>query len=70
MASNRAIINVAKGKADVATVGVPKLRDDYIIVNVKAVALNPTDWKHVDFLPVSGTRIGCGMVAHTVQLTA
>lgn len=25
----------------------PKLRDDYILIKVAAVALNPTDWKHV-----------------------
>jgi hypothetical protein len=25
----------------------PKLRDDYILVKTVAVALNPTDWKHI-----------------------
>lgn len=28
---------------------VPKLRDDYILVKTEAVALNPTDWKHIAF---------------------
>jgi NADPH:quinone reductase-like Zn-dependent oxidoreductase len=60
MASIRAIVNQEKGKAGVATVGIPKLRDDYLIVKVKAVALNPTDWKHIDFLWTPGNRIGCG----------
>ena len=27
----------------------PKLRDDYILVKPYAVALNPTDWKHLDY---------------------
>ncbi|KJZ74019.1 Protein TOXD [Hirsutella minnesotensis 3608] len=27
---------------------IPKLRDDYILVKTVAVALNPSDWKHVD----------------------
>lgn len=25
----------------------PKLRDDYVLIKTAAVALNPTDWKHV-----------------------
>lgn len=37
-------------------VSVPKLRDDYIIVQTKAVALNPTDWKHVAFVAPAGCR--------------
>lgn len=61
MATTRAIVNQEKGKAGLATVPVPKLRDDYLIVKVKAVALNPTDWKHVGFLQTMGVRIGCGM---------
>lgn len=32
------------GKAEIRTVPMPKLRDDYILVKVSAVALNPTDW--------------------------
>lgn len=26
----------------------PKLRPDYILVKTVAIALNPTDWKHID----------------------
>ena len=32
-------------KAEVQEVSVPKLRDDYVLVKVNAVALNPTDWQ-------------------------
>jgi NADPH:quinone reductase-like Zn-dependent oxidoreductase len=32
------------GKAEVQDVPLPKMRDDYILVKVHAVALNPTDW--------------------------
>lgn len=35
---------VEKGKAELQEVPVPKLKDDYVLVKVKAVALNPTDW--------------------------
>lgn len=27
----------------------PKLRDDYVLVKTRAVALNPTDWKHIEY---------------------
>lgn len=39
---------------------VPKLRHDYLLVKVKAVALNPTDWKHIAFeLGADGSLVGC-----------
>lgn len=38
---------------------IPKLRDDYILVKTAAVALNPTDWKHIDYLGVDGALTGC-----------
>lgn len=38
----------------------PKLRDDYVFIKTAAVALNPTDWKHVyrNLVP-DGCLIGC-----------
>lgn len=37
----------------------PKLRDDYVLVKTVAVALNPTDWKHIDKMATPGTVSGC-----------
>jgi NADPH:quinone reductase-like Zn-dependent oxidoreductase len=37
----------------------PKLRKDYVLLQTKAVALNPTDWKHVDYLNTPGNLFGC-----------
>ena len=37
----------------------PKLRDGYVLVKVKAVAVNPTDWKHVDTANHPGNLVGC-----------
>lgn len=38
----------------------PKLRDDYVLVKTEAIALNPTDWKHVAFgLGADGCLVGC-----------
>jgi NADPH:quinone reductase-like Zn-dependent oxidoreductase len=39
---------------------IPTLRDDYILVKTVAVALNPTDWKHIDFIvKEAGPLVGC-----------
>lgn len=40
----KALKIVAPGKVEVQEVPLPRLRDDYILVKVHAVALNPTDW--------------------------
>lgn len=40
----KAIKVVEKGNAQLQEVPVPKLKDDYVLVKNKAVALNPTDW--------------------------
>lgn len=40
---------------------IPSLRPGYVLVDVKAVALNPADWKHIDvpFLNTAGCLSGC-----------
>ena len=59
----KAIKVVSPGHAEVQEVPLPKLRDDYVLVKVSCVALNPTDWKHVhrEFLaePGKGCTVGC-----------
>ncbi|KAI5867644.1 putative alcohol dehydrogenase [Durotheca rogersii] len=46
--------------AAIRDVPVPKLRDDCVLVEVKAIGLSPTDWKHIDFGAAdAGSRIGC-----------
>jgi len=40
----KAVKSVEKGKAEIQEVPLPRLRDDYVLVKVKDVALNPTDW--------------------------
>ena len=37
----------------------PHLRAGYILIKTAAVALNPTDWKHVDFMATAGALSGC-----------
>jgi NADPH:quinone reductase-like Zn-dependent oxidoreductase len=57
--SNHAIVIKQAGEVEIQEVSIPRLRDDYILVKVHAVALNPTDWKHVDYLADPGARVGC-----------
>jgi NADPH:quinone reductase-like Zn-dependent oxidoreductase len=42
----------------VSNAQIPSLRPDYILVKTIAVALNPTDWKHIGFVDSPAT-IGC-----------
>jgi NADPH:quinone reductase-like Zn-dependent oxidoreductase len=54
-----AIVIQAPGRAAIEQVPIPRLRQDYLLVQVHAVALNPTDWKHIDLFPSVGARVGC-----------
>jgi len=69
MATQKAIVMQGDAKAALVTDRpIPKLRPGYVLVDVKAVALNPTDWKHIDFLNTPGCLSGCdyaGVVAET-----
>ncbi|KAI1176172.1 putative alcohol dehydrogenase [Nemania sp. FL0916] len=38
----------------------PIVHDEWVLVKVKAVALNPTDWKHIEYGAADiGCRVGC-----------
>jgi len=58
-ATMKAVKVIEQGKAQVCQVPLPVLRDDYILVKIVAVALNPTDWKHIDYLATPGATVGC-----------
>lgn len=57
--ANHAVVIQERKNAQVVENPIPKLRDDYILVKVHAVGLNPTDWKHVDFVSEKGAIVGC-----------
>ena len=60
MALTKAIVVVAERQAAVQEVPLPQLHDDWVLVKVKAVAINPTDWKHVAWGATDvGCRVGC-----------
>jgi NADPH:quinone reductase-like Zn-dependent oxidoreductase len=49
-------------------VSVPKLESGEILVKVSHVALNPTDWKHLDMIANKNSILGCDY-SGTVQST-
>lgn len=70
MATVKAIAVLPEGKATaILEVPTPAIRDEWVLVKVKAVALNPTDWKHVDYGHAdAGSKVGCdyaGIVEET-----
>ncbi|OJJ47401.1 hypothetical protein ASPZODRAFT_151884 [Penicilliopsis zonata CBS 506.65] len=54
-----ALIVTGQGQVSLCERPLPDLLEDYILVRTKAVALNPTDWKHVDFEDCQGAVVGC-----------
>ena len=60
MTTQKAIEIVSPGSAQLTSSRpLPSLRDDYILIKTSAIALNPTDWKHIDFLATPGALVGC-----------
>lgn len=60
MATQKAIVIQGPGKAAlIDNAPVPRLRPDYIKVKTVAVGLNPTDWKHIDWMASPGAIVGC-----------
>ncbi|KAJ5778783.1 zinc-binding oxidoreductase ToxD [Penicillium odoratum] len=67
MTFQKAIVVIAPNTAQVVSDRpIPTLRNDYVLVKVVSVALNPTDWKHIDYISPPGVLCGCdysGIVA-------
>lgn len=58
--TTKAIVVIEDGVAAVRDAPIPKLRDEYVLVKIKAVGLNPTDWKSIDTKNADvGSRVGC-----------
>ena len=47
---------------------VPTLKPDYILVKVSHVALNPTDWKHIDRFSHENHTVGCDYSGVVVEV--
>ncbi|KAK0372379.1 TOXD [Colletotrichum limetticola] len=72
MAQNQAVKTVSAGNARVVDVLVPGLpAADYLLVKTSAVAINPTDWKHVeaaDHAGCVGSWVGCDYSGVVVEV--
>ncbi|OLN96160.1 Protein TOXD 2 [Colletotrichum chlorophyti] len=67
----QALVIRAKGEARIVAQPLPCLSDDYILVRTTAVAINPTDWKHLDQVNVghtAGCRLGFDYAGIVVAL--
>jgi NADPH:quinone reductase-like Zn-dependent oxidoreductase len=56
--SRRAIVIQGPGEARVSTVPIPEATKDFIRVKTVSVALNPSDWKHIDWRADPGAVVG------------
>ncbi|KAM0793514.1 hypothetical protein ACM66B_000953 [Microbotryomycetes sp. NB124-2] len=63
----RALVSQGKGQASLQSIPVPSISKSEILVKVKAVALNPTDWKHRDFVGIPGSILGCDFAGEVVE---
>ncbi|KAJ5263145.1 zinc-binding oxidoreductase ToxD [Penicillium angulare] len=68
MTTMKAIKVTGPGGAEIQDVPLPRLRDDYVLCRVKRVAINPTDWKHIDFIPAPGATSGCDFAGSVEQV--
>lgn len=56
-------------KAKVSNIPVPKLRPTYLLAKVEAIALNPTDWKHIKYNLTAPNGIsGCDFAGTVVEV--
>lgn len=57
--TNYGLIRKATGVAAFERIPIPKLPDDYLLIRVVTVAVNPTDWTTLDAPGDDGTLVGC-----------
>lgn len=62
-------IVVNDNKAKVADIPLPKIRPTYLLAKVEAIALNPTDWKHINGKRAATNSLsGCDFAGTVVEV--
>jgi len=56
---NFGLIRRGAGNAVLEAIPIPKLPDDYLLIQTVAVALNPTDWTTLEAKGSDGSLVGC-----------
>lgn len=66
----RAIVFHTSGSQAIKSIPLPALRPTYILIKVHSVALNPTDWKHVNYLQGASpfSIVGCDYAGTVVAV--
>jgi len=72
MSTNRRIVIKAPGDAQIVEGPLPTLpSEEWMLVKTTAVALNPTDWKHVELANIFkcvGAGVGCDYAGVVVKV--
>ncbi|KAI9738804.1 MAG: hypothetical protein M1834_008311 [Cirrosporium novae-zelandiae] len=68
MSTQQGIIVQDPKNAAITTIPLPTIRPGYMLVKTIAVALNPTDWKHIDYIPCTGAVVGCDYAGIVVEV--
>lgn len=66
--SNYTLGNPSNEGVKLTTVPVPTIAETEILIRVSSVALNPTDFKHIDVLSPKGAIIGCDYAGTVVRV--
>ncbi|KAF2427365.1 putative zinc-binding oxidoreductase ToxD [Tothia fuscella] len=56
------------GTAKYTDAPIPKLRPDYMLIKTTALAINPTDWKHIGFVKTPNCTIGCDYAGEIIEI--
>lgn len=64
----RAVKTTADNVMTVSSCPVPSCPPAFVLVKVSHVALNPTDWKHVAFMPKTNSTVGCDFSGTITQI--
>lgn len=62
-------IAINGNKAKVSEISLPKIRPTYLLAKVEAIALNPTDWKHINGKRAAENGLaGCDFAGTVVEV--
>lgn len=68
MPKNIGLVRRGAGNALLEEIPTPRIRDDEILVEVRAIALNPTDWTTLEAPGDDGTLVGCDYAGYVLEV--
>ena len=64
----RAIVIQGPGPAAVTSIPIPDVYQDFLKIRTQAVALNPSDWKHIDWRADKGAIVGIDYAGYVEEV--